>query len=115
MKTLVIVTESPWGSSLGVTALRLVRALAAGGDTLCAVFFREEGVYRAQAGRANDAGTPNLNQAWDQFSANEGVPLLVCSSASQRRLGLPPEGRFKEAGLAQMMELLKGCDRVVTL
>jgi tRNA 2-thiouridine synthesizing protein D len=114
VKILVIVTESPWGSSLGVTALRLVRALVGEGEQLCAIYFREEGVYHAQQGRANDAGTPDLFEAWKELSENEGIPLMLCSSAAQRRLGRAPGGRFQEAGLAQMMGFLQDCDRVVT-
>ncbi len=114
MKILVIVTESPWGSSLGVTALRLVRALIGEGEQLCAVYFREEGVYHAQQGRAGDAGTPSLYEAWEELARNQGVQLMVCSSAAQRRLDKAPGGSFAEAGLAQMMELLQDCDRVVT-
>jgi tRNA 2-thiouridine synthesizing protein D len=115
VKILVIVTESPWGSSLGVTALRLVRTLIGEGEQLCAIYFREEGVYHAQQGRAVDAGTPNLFKAWEYVSKSEGIPLMLCSSAAQRRLDGAPGGRFTEAGLAQMLELLNHCDRVVTL
>ena len=114
MKILLIVNESPWGSSLGVTALRLIRALAIDGEEIGAIYFREDGVYHAQAGRAQDAGTPGLCEAWEDLSADSGIPLLLCSSAAQRRLSQPPSGCFREAGLAKMMELLNSCDRVVT-
>jgi tRNA 2-thiouridine synthesizing protein D len=114
VKILVIVTESPWGSSLGVTALRLVRALISEGEKLCAIYFREDGVYHALQGRARDAGTPGLCEAWEEISKKQGVPLMLCSSAAQRRLDKAPGDCFAEAGLAQMMELLQGCDRVVT-
>jgi sulfur relay protein TusD/DsrE len=114
VKILVIVTESPWGSSLGVTALRLVRALINEGEQLCAIYFREEGAYHAQQGRAGDAGTPCLYEAWEGLARNQGVRLMVCSSAAQRRLDEAPGGCFAEAGLAQMLEMLQDCDRVVT-
>ncbi len=114
MKILVIVTESPWGSSLGVTALRLVRALVREGGKPCAIYFREEGVYHALRGRAGDAGTPVLHDAWEALSRSEDIPLMVCSSAARRRLDEPPRGCFEEAGLARMMGLLQESDRVVT-
>ena len=114
MKILVIVTESPWSSSLGVTALRLVRALISSGEELCAIYFREDGVYHALRGRAADAGTPGLYEAWEELARNHDIQLMVCSSAAQRRLDAAPGGCFAEAGLAQMMTLLRDSDRVVT-
>lgn len=114
MKILVVVNEGPWSSSLGVTALRLVRALIDSGEHLTAIFFREEGVYHGQAGRAQDAGTPCLNEAWQSLSADHGVPLLLCSSACQRRFEEPVRLPFREAGLARMLELTQLSDRVVT-
>lgn len=114
MKILIIVNESPWGGSLGVTALRLARALIAGGQAITAVFFREDGIYHALPGRAVDSGTPCLAEAWRTLSRQENVPMLLCSSASQRRLDKPPAGGFREAGLAEVMELMAGSDRVMT-
>lgn len=115
MKVLVIVNSSPWGGTLGVTALRLVRAMLAGGFELAAVYFREEGVYHALAARVTDDGTPALRAAWLELGAERGLPLLLCSSAAQRRLAACPEGGFREAGRAEVLELMRSCDRVVTL
>ena len=114
MKILVIVNESPWGSSLGVTALRLTRAMADRGEQISAVFFREDGVYHALPGRTADGGTPCLAEAWQVLAGQGGIPLLLCSSDAQRRLQQAPEGGFREAGLAEMMELMVRSDRVVT-
>ena len=114
MKILVIVNESPWGSSLGVTALRLVRAMVAGGEPVKAVFFREDGVYHAVPGRAVDSGTPCLCGAWQSMARTQGIPMLLCSSAAQRRLEKSPVEGFREAGLAEVMELMALSDRVVT-
>lgn len=114
MKALVIVNESPWGGSLGVTALRLSRAMIDNGLPLAAVFFREEGVYQSLEGRAVDSGTPSLAKSWLELSSQQQIPLLLCSSASQRRLENAPVEGFREAGLAEVMELMSSCDRVVT-
>jgi len=129
VKVLVIVSSSPWGGSLGVTALRLVRAMLRDGQSdglrdgsrdglpnglrVAAVYFREEGVYQALPGRAADAGTPVLRDAWLELMHQDGVPLLLCSSAAQRRLDACPEGGFREAGRAEVLELMQACDRVV--
>jgi len=114
VKILVIVNASPWGGSLAVTALRLTRAMFEHGLRVVAIYFRNEGVYQALAGRANDPGTPCLHDAWLGLSREHGVPLLLCSSAAQRRLEVAPAQGFREAGLAEVLELLRFCDRVVS-
>lgn len=114
MKFLIIVNESPWGSSLGVTALRLARALLEQKAQISAVFFREEGVYQVQPGRAVDSGTPCLGDEWQLLAKHAGIPLLVCSSAAKRRLYGAPEGVYREAGLVEMMEIMAASDRTVT-
>ena len=115
VKVLLIVNQAPWSGTLGLTALRLARAMDAGGLQLAAVFFREEGVYQAQAGRVSDSGTPDLAAGWSELSRESGAPLLLCSSAAQRRLPDPPPEDFREAGLGEVIELMAGCDRVVSL
>lgn len=114
MKVLVIVNHSPWGSSLAVTALRLVRAMSGGGLQPAAIYFREDGVYHALQGRISDSGTVDMAQSWLELSRQQDVPLLLCSSASQRRLQSAPVAGFREAGLAEVLELMDACDRVVT-
>jgi len=113
VKILIIVNESPWGGGLGVTALRLVRAMVASGEHIAAVFFREDGVYHALSGRAVDSGNPDLTEAWQSLARQNGIPMLLCSSAAQRRLELTPADSFREAGLAEVMELMASVDRVV--
>jgi len=114
VKILVIVNASPWGGSLAVTALRLARAMLDQGLAVAAVYFRGEGVYQALAGRALDSGTPCLRDAWLELWRQQRVPLLLCSSAAQRRLETPPAEGFREAGLAEVLELMRSCDRVVS-
>lgn len=128
MKILAIVEHSPWGSSLPVTALRLLRAMADEGLSIEAVYFRGDGVYNAQAGRSGDAGTPALADAWRAFSASSGASLLLCASASRRRLdcevgpgfhgadtGFHGAGTgFRETGLPEIMECMASCDRMVS-
>jgi sulfur relay (sulfurtransferase) complex TusBCD TusD component (DsrE family) len=118
VKVLVIVNSSPWGGSLGATGLRLVRAMLTWGSghglRIAAVYFREEGVYQAVPGRITDSGTPALRDAWLELARQHGVPLLLCSSAAQRRLEACPTGGFREAGLAEVLDLMSSCDRVVS-
>jgi sulfur relay (sulfurtransferase) complex TusBCD TusD component (DsrE family) len=115
VKVLFIVNSSPWGGTRGVVALRLVRALPASGLEAAAVYFREEGVYQALPCRSTDAGTPALREAWLELAAERGFPLLLCSSAAQRRLESCPSGGFREVGRAEVLELMGECDRVMSL
>jgi len=114
VKFLIIVNESPWGKSLAVTAYRLVCALLDGKAEVEAVFFREDGVYHAQPGRVVDSGTPDLYEKWQTLAEPAGIPLLICSSAAQRRMKKAPGGSYREAGLPELMEIMASCDRVVT-
>ena len=113
MKVLVIVNDSPWGATLPAVALRLVRAMQADGAEIDAVFFRGDGVYTALSGRAADAGTPDLAAEWTALAGSSRFPLLLCSSSAMRRLDSVPAGGFRETGLADMLERMAGCDRVV--
>lgn len=113
MKVLVIVNESPWGSTLPTTALRLVKSLLADNTEVDSIFFRGDGVYNALPGRACDAGTPDLAAEWLALSASSGFSLLLCSSAASRRLDCAAGAGFREAGLAEVMERVASCDRVL--
>ena len=115
MKILVIVNHSPWGSSLGMAALRLVVAMPQAGLEVAAVYFRGEGVYQSLAGRAGDAATPALHARWVELAESQRFSLLLCRSAAQRRLSDRPPAHFREAGLAEVLELANSCDRVLTL
>ncbi len=112
MKVLVIVNESPSGSTLAATALRLVRSLLDGDHAIDAVYFRGDGVYNLLAGQGET--TSELAGEWDSLAATAGFPLLLCSSAAARRLDREPGGRFRLAGLAEVLERMSHCDRVMT-
>jgi len=114
VNVLVVVNASPWGGSLAVTALRIVRGLLADGLAVDSVHFRGDGVYHALPGRAVDAGTPDLRADWLDLSERHGFPLLLCSSASVRRLDSAPPRGFREAGLPELVERLAACERVLT-
>ena len=114
MKVLVIVNASPWGGSLAATALRMARALLDDGHAIDSIQFRGEGVYNALPGQASDAGTPEFPAAWRELARQFGFPLLLCSSASTRRLDPVPGDGFRVAGLPEMLERMAACDRVVT-
>lgn len=114
MKVLVIVNASPWGGSLAVTALRMVRAMLSRGLSIDSIQFRGDGVYNALAGQGTDSGTPGFPGAWLDLANEHGFPLVLCSSASTRRLDPSPQKGFRTTGLPEMLERMATCDKVVT-
>lgn len=114
MGIVMVVNASPWGSTLGVTALRFGRALVAEGMTLNAVFFREDGVFQVQPGLPSEPGSPPLYEGWVELAESCGARLLVCSSSSQKNGAGPVQPPFRVAGLAELMALMADNDRVVT-
>jgi tRNA 2-thiouridine synthesizing protein D len=115
VKVLVIVNDSPWGATLPATALRLARSILRGGHEIEAVFFRGDGVYNALRGRASETSTPNLADDWTALAGDAGIALLLCSSAASRRLDNAPGDGFITAGLADVLERMAACDRVLSL
>ncbi len=118
MNILLIVNESPWGSTLANAALRFLRAAPAAGHRISMVYFRGEGVYNALGGRVTDAGAVDLSAEWVRLGREQGADLLLCSSAAGRRLSRQAmdsvDAAYREAGLAELLSAALRCDRVVT-
>ncbi len=112
----MIVNESPWGSSLPLTALRFAEAAVEQGHALHAVYFQHDGVYNALRGAETDAGTPELAERWAALAREAGCGLWLCSSASARRLGeaAAPGEPFATVGKARFLEAVTSCARVVS-
>ena len=66
----------------------------------------------------SDDGLAAPQARWSALGKAHDIELMLCSAASARRLpellaqGLPAP--FREAGLAEMFDLLGNSDRVVT-
>jgi sulfur relay (sulfurtransferase) complex TusBCD TusD component (DsrE family) len=115
VKFLVIVNDAPWSDGLGLVAWRFARAVVRGPHELAAVYFREEGVYTTLRGTVREAGAVDLYVAWQDLSRVSGAPLLLCSTDARRRLDDSPAPEFREAGLPEIVSLMKDCDRVISL
>jgi sulfur relay protein TusD/DsrE len=133
---LVIVTTSPWGSSLGATALRFVEAAVAAGDSVPAIFFHEDGVYQSHRGATSEGSLPDPCLAWQEFAGRAGSRLLLCQASARRRLQGGDQGQdqgprdsgqtvaeevseqvaphFSEAGLVEILDMVCSADRVIT-
>jgi sulfur relay (sulfurtransferase) complex TusBCD TusD component (DsrE family) len=91
----------------------MLQPAAVDGLRIAAVYFRER-AYHAVPGRITASGTPALRDAWLALATQHELPLLLCSSAAQRRLEDCPSGGFREAGLAEVLDLMRSCDRLVS-
>lgn len=117
MRFLIIVSDSPWGTSASTAAWRCARALVAAGEVLDAVFFNGDGVYNALPGAMADGGKPGPQASWAALAGASGARLLVCSAAAGRRIDSPTQAAlpapFSVVGLAALLERMDACDRVV--
>lgn len=114
LNIILVINESPWGSTLASTALRLAREIVGAGNHLQAVFFREDGVYNSVTGMKVETGVGNPADSWGDLHARNGTELMVCQSSAVRRLANGVEAPFREASLVELTDLVAGCDRVVT-
>jgi len=112
-----MVNASPWGASLGGTALRFLRAALAAGHAVPVVHFREDGVYHVLPGARTDPGAEDLYRGWVELAGAHDTTLALCSAASARRLPADAtaalEAPWRVAGLAEWVGWLDSCDRVV--
>lgn len=113
LKFIFVISESPWGSTLPSTALRLASRVLESDHELT-VFFREDGVYNIMQGTASDSGVADLAASWEDLGRNQAAKLLVCQASAARRLGEDPTLPFQSSGLVTLADLLADCDRVIT-
>ena len=117
VKILLIVNESPWGSTLANLAMRFLEAAQEENMQVTGVFFLGDGVYNALPAEATDAGTRDLCEGWQEMAEKNDIDLMLCSAATARRL--PRDATllplpFREAGLVEMISIMAACDRVVS-
>ena len=111
MRVALLVIDGPLDCPAGRSALAFARSARSAGDALEMVFFHGEGV-RAALAPADDAA--RLTETEWLALARDGVPLLACTTALERR-GLRAGSRAVEPGtLGQLMAALDRVDRVVT-
>lgn len=115
--TLLVLTAPDMGSSPR-HALRFAQAADAAGHTIDCVFFFDAGVLTALAGCEGSQDEDDLRGEWTQLHNALGAPLLACvASAARFGIGEDP-GRlqpgFTIAGLGELIESTRSCDRFLT-
>ena len=118
MDILVVVNESPHGSTLAAKALRFIKAVQKAGHTVPMVFFQGEGIYNALGSKSPDHKRTTLLDSWQEVSRLHRTRLLLCSAAIARRNAGPIPAsiaaEFDQAGLPFMWDFALRCDRVIT-
>lgn len=85
MKFNIVITGAPYESQAPYSALEFVRTALVLGHEVTQVFF-----YQGAVAVANSLTTPltdefNATDQWVELSQEQGVPLVVCVSAAERR------------------------------
>jgi len=117
MKYAIQVHGNPELSRSPHSAFQFIKAALAEGHEIVRVFFYHDGVYNG-LGRAwqKERNVPD----WEGLVLANGLDLVLCVSAAERRGMLPPastpaavaEG-FRVGGLGQWMEACLKADRVL--
>ena len=106
-------------SDCAQTGLDFIVAALAAGHGIERVFFYRDGVRWAFA---DDSGTPDSAAAWVRLAEQQGIPLVFCTAAAERR-GLmsadaeqsrhAPLPGFQPGGLASWLDACLKADRVL--
>ena len=111
MRFALLVLDAPLAGPAGRSALAFARAARTAGHELAMAFFHGEGARAALA--PVDAAARLTENEWLEL-AREGVPLLACTTALERRSLVAGSGAVRPGTLGQLMDALDQVDRVVT-
>ncbi len=126
MKYLIQVNDGPCESQAGLSALHFIQAALAKQHRVGRVFFYAGGVYHAFRYITPPNDENNLTEHWSRLAREQGIDLVVCISAAQRRGLLSSieakrqnkqdddlaEG-FRISGLGQLVEAVLEADRCI--
>ncbi len=126
MKYVIQINSSPSATHNGKLALQFIDALLSQGHEIVRVFFYREGVYHAFKYALPPEDEFCAHQHWSRLAEQQGIDLLVCISAAQRR-GLLHEDEavrmgkkdndvaegFRIGGLGQLIDAQLHADRFV--
>lgn len=126
MKFALQINTSPYQSNTGYTAYLFVKALLAQGHEVVRVFFYQEGIYHAFKHITPPDDELHPGRQWSELAQQQGIDLVVCISAAQRR-GLlhsdeaKRQGKldndlaegFRISGLGQLIEATLIADRFI--
>ena len=127
MKIGVVVSEGPYTHQAADTAYHFVKAALAKGHEVPRVFFYHDGVNVSTRLSVPPQDERHIQNNWTALATENGIDLVVCIAAAQRR-GLLDENEaqrqgkdasniaegFRISGLGQLIEMGIETDRLVT-
>jgi len=124
MKYAIQINASPYHSNVAYSAYQFINTAIKMQHSILRVFFYQEGIYNALAHASPPDDELQLCQLWTNLAQEQGVDLVVCISAAQRRGLLHPDeakrkGKldddialgFRISGLSQLVESISEADR----
>ena len=124
MNYVIQVNGGPYASFAGIHAYRFVKAALAAQHHILRIFFYQDGIYHAFRHTLPPEDESNMTSLWSTLALEQGIDLVVCISAAQRRgLLCEDEARrqgggggqladgFRIAGLGQWLEASLDADR----
>ncbi len=126
MKFAIQINASPNDSNSGYFAYQFIKAALIKKHEIFRVFFYQEGVYHAFKYSMPPDDELQLTKKWTALANEQGIDLVVCISAAQRR-GLlcddeaKRQGKldhdlaegFRISGLGQLLEAIILADRFI--
>ena len=85
MKFAIQINSSPWKGQGCETAYQFSRVALSLGHQIVRIFFYSEGAYTGLRWMAPPEQEKPLVRRWSALAAEEGVDLVICISAAQRR------------------------------
>ena len=124
MKFAIQINSAPWAGEGCDTAYQFIRAALGLGHEIVRVFFYYEGAYHGMRRMSPPEDELPALRRWSELAAGQGIDLVVCISAAQRRglLDQTEDGRavkleeevaegFRIAGLGLWVEACLKADR----
>lgn len=126
MKYAIQVNASPNDSNVGYSAYQFIQSACVMKHEIFRVFFYQEGVYHAFKYSTPPDDELQMTKKWTELAKEQGIDLVVCISAAQRR-GLLSEDEskrqgkqdddlaegFRISGLGQLLEAILLTDRFI--
>ena len=126
MQFAIVVNEGPYTHQASDSAYRFARAVLEKGHKIFRVFFYHDGVNNGTRFGVPPQDDRNLQRLWSELAEANGLDLVVCIAAAQRRGILDADearrhGKggdniapgFRISGLGQLIEAGIEADRLV--